>query len=135
MGESKMTWKDSLSIGIPEIDKQHKDLCDKIDSLYDACAKGKGADEAVKILNFLESYTIRHFADEEKFQLKIQYPKYQQHKKMHDDFVKEIADLKKQLLASGTTMPMVIHINQTISGWLVNHIMQTDAELKKYVAK
>jgi hemerythrin len=130
-----MTWKESLSIGIPEIDKQHKELCDKIDSLYDACSHGKGAAEAVKILDFLESYTTRHFADEEKIQLKIQYPKYQQHKKLHADFIKEIARLKKEMLASGATIAMVVNINQTISDWLVNHILRVDSELKKYVGK
>ncbi len=130
-----MTWKESLSVGIPEIDKQHREPCDKIDSLYDACSRGKGADEAVKILAFLESYTARHFADEEKLQLKIQYPNYQQHKKMHADFVKEIAALKKEMLASGATIPTVIHINHIISDWLVSHIMRVDSELKKYIVK
>lgn len=130
-----VTWRENLAIGIPEIDQQHKELCDKIDSLYDACSRGKGADEAIKILEFLESYTIRHFADEEKLQLKLQYPKYQQHKKMHADFVKQIAGLKKEMLASGATVPMVININHTISDWLVKHIMQVDAELKKYIVK
>jgi hemerythrin len=127
------TWQNNFSIGIPEIDQQHKQLCEKIDNLQDACSQGKGADEALKVLDFLESYTIKHFADEEKFQLKINYPNYQQHKKLHTDFISQISILKKDMIASGATLPMVIQINQIISNWLINHIMRVDKELKKYM--
>ncbi len=128
-----MTWKDYFSVGIPEIDRQHKQLCDKIDELYDACSHGKGAEEALKVLDFLESYTIKHFSEEEKIQQAIQYPKYQQHKALHTDFIGQIAKLKQEMTASGATIPMVIHINQVISDWLINHIMKVDKELKNYV--
>lgn len=127
-----MMWKDSFSIGIPEIDRQHKELCDKIDDLYEACSQKKGAGEAVKMLDFLASYTVKHFADEEKLQLEINYPKYEQHKKMHDDFIDQVTKLKQEITDSGATIPMVIKTNRTISDWLVKHIIGVDKELKNY---
>jgi hemerythrin len=127
------TWQNNFSIGIPEIDQQHKQLCEKIDNLRDACSQGKGSDEALKVLEFLESYTIKHFSDEEKFQLKINYPNYQQHKQLHIDFISQISKLKTDMLASGVTLPMVIQINQVITDWLINHIMRVDKDLKNYV--
>jgi hemerythrin len=128
-----MTWKDSFAIGIPQIDKQHKELCDQIDKLFDACSKGKGADEVLKVLNFLADYTVRHFADEEAFQLKLKYPNYQQHKAKHTDFVKQVTKLKKEATDQGVNIAMVIKINQTISDWLIAHIKGTDSDLKNYV--
>ncbi len=100
-----MTWKDSFLIGFPEIDKQHKELCEKIDDLYDACSRGKGADEVLKTLDFLESYTIRHFAEEEKLQREIHYPKFPQHKELHANFVGKIAQMKKEMISSGAHDP------------------------------
>ncbi|SHH85099.1 hemerythrin [Sporobacter termitidis DSM 10068] len=128
-----MTWKDSFSIGIPEIDKQHRELCDQVDNLFDACTRGKGADEVTKVLNFLEKYTVKHFADEEAFQLKIKYPKYQQHKAKHTDFINQVAKLKKEATEGGVNIAMVIKINQAISDWLIEHIKNTDSDLKNYV--
>ena len=61
-------WKDSLKIGVPLIDSEHKELCDRIDRLFAACSQGKGRDEIMKTVEFLESYTIKHFSDEEKLQ-------------------------------------------------------------------
>ncbi|MPM82911.1 Bacteriohemerythrin [bioreactor metagenome] len=128
-----MTWKDSYAVGIPAIDKQHKELCDIVDQLYAASASGKSAQEALKTLQFLESYTLRHFADEERLQLSSGYPKYQQHKAMHTDFISQVTKLKKDMEATGVTIPLIISINQVISNWLINHILKVDRELKDYV--
>jgi hemerythrin len=127
-----MTWKDSFAIGIPQIDRQHKELCDQVDVLFDACSKGKGAEEILKVLNFLANYTVRHFADEEAYQLKIKYPKFQQHKAKHTDFLNKVTKLKKEATDQGVNISMVIKINQIISDWLVEHIKNTDSDLKNY---
>ena len=127
-----MTWKDSYSIGIPQIDKQHKELCDQIDKLYDACSQGKGANEAGKVLEFLASYTIKHFADEEAFQKKVNYSGFTQHKAKHTAFLEQVKKLKQEAVQNGMGVSTVIRINQTISSWLVDHIKNTDTELKQY---
>lgn len=128
-----MTWKDSFAIGIPAIDKQHRELCDQVDSLFDACSHGKGAEEVKKILDFLAAYAVQHFKDEEAFQQKINYPKFQQHKAKHTDFLNQVTKLKKEATENGINIAMVIKVNQTISNWLVEHIKGTDSDLKNYV--
>jgi hemerythrin len=127
-----MTWKDSFALGIPQIDKQHRELCDQVDKLFEACSKGKGSDEVLKTLNFLEQYTVKHFADEEAFQQKVRYPGYVQHKAKHTEFIKTVTKLKSEATAQGVNVSMVIKINQTISDWLISHIKAVDSELKAY---
>ncbi len=127
-----MTWRDSFALGIPQIDKQHRELCDQIDKLFEAGSKGKGSDEALNVLNFLESYTVKHFADEEKLQLQIKYPHYQQHKAKHIEFINRISKMKKEATQSGVNLTLVISLNQMISNWLVEHIKSADADYKKY---
>lgn len=128
-----MTWKDRFAIGIPEVDAQHKELCDKVDELYAACTNGKGTAEISKTLDFLEKYTIKHFAEEEKIQLQIKYPNYMQHKTMHTDFTKQVAKAKKELTDAGLSTPMVINVTNIVSNWLVNHIMKEDSQLRSYI--
>lgn len=127
-----MTWRENFKIGVAEIDKQHKELCDQVDKLQDACTQGKGAEEVKKVLDFLASYTVKHFADEEAFQLKVKYPGYAQHKALHTDFLNQVTKLKKEATENGVNVAMVIKINRMISDWLVNHIRATDSELKVY---
>ena len=126
-------WKDSLKIGVPLIDSEHKELCDRIDQLFAACNQGKGRDEIVKTVEFLESYTIKHFSDEEKLQRSSSYPKVAEHKAMHDSFTKKIAEVKKDMIEHGVSITTVSQTNYFIMDWLLNHIQKVDTELANYI--
>ena len=130
-----MIWRDSFAIGAPAIDRQHKELCDHVDRLQEACSKGKGSEEVGKMLNFLAEYTVKHFTDEEAFQRKINSPKCVQHKAAHDDFLAKVTKLKKEATEGGVNIALVIKINQIVSDWLVNHIRGMDSDLKNYIPK
>lgn len=126
-------WRDSLKIGVTLIDSEHKELCDRIDRLFAACSQGKGRDEIVKTLEFLESYTIKHFSDEEKLQRSSLYPKVAEHKAMHEFFIQKIADLKKDIVEHGASVGVVSQTNYFLMDWLLNHIQKVDTELANYV--
>lgn len=127
-----MTWSNNLAVGIPMIDQQHKELCDRIDSLFDACSKRKGGEEALKMLTFLEDYTIKHFTDEQNLHQQLKYPKATEHKAMHDAFIAQLKKLKAEIDTSDVSVDKVVAINQMVSSWLINHIMKFDRELKEY---
>lgn len=126
-------WKDSLKIGVNLIDSEHKELCDRIDNLFAACSQGKGKDEILKTVEFLESYTIKHFSDEEKLQRSSSYPKVAEHKEMHEYFKKKIADLKKDISENGASVGVVSKTNYFLMDWLLNHIQKVDTELANYI--
>lgn len=126
-------WRDSLKIGVPAIDSQHKELCDRIDQLFAACSQGKGRDEIVRTMDFLESYTIQHFNDEEKLQRGSSYPKVAEHKEMHEFFKKEIAKMKKEITEHGASITVVSQANYFLTDWLIKHIQKMDAELSQYI--
>lgn len=126
-------WKDSLKIGVTLIDSEHKELCDRIDNLFAACSKGKGKDEILQTVTFLEDYTHKHFSDEEKLQRSSGYPKVAEHKAMHEYFIQKIADLKKSITENGASVAVVSQTNYFLMDWLLNHIQKVDTELAKYI--
>ena len=126
-------WKDSLKIGVPLIDSEHRELCDRIDNLFAACGQGKGKDEILKTVEFLESYTVKHFSDEEKLQRSSSYPKVAEHKEMHEYFKKKIADFKKDIAEHGASVGVVSQTNYFLMDWLLNHIQKVDTELANYI--
>lgn len=128
-----MIWKDSYKIGVPAIDREHKQLCDQIDELFGACSKGKGRAEVMNTLEFLVNYTATHFQHEEELQRKSGYPKCKEHKAIHDAFIKQVADMKREVEQQGATVASVLKVNNMISQWLINHIQVVDKELAKYV--
>ena len=125
--------KDSLETGNVTIDNQHKELINAANDFLEACLEGKGRDNVAKTGKFLLDYTNKHFGDEEKLQMKSNYPDYQNHKKLHENFVSQVKALLSELDAQGPTVAIVGKINNLIAGWLFNHISKEDVKVAQHL--
>lgn len=128
-----IVWTDNLAVGNKKIDDQHKELFRQINVLYDACSRGEGKKSLSELVNFLENYVVEHFSSEEELMKKSNYPGYDNHKRLHQEFVLSFAALKQQIQAEGTSLSSVIKTNKMLADWLRNHIMATDKLLGKYL--
>jgi methyl-accepting chemotaxis protein len=132
---ARFTWSSDLETGNDLIDSQHKQLIEALGNLTDACAGGKGRSLLSETMDFLESYTAKHFGDEETLQKQSEYPDYPNHKKLHDGFKRVVADIGRQLKAEGPTIALVGKVNANIGGWLVNHIKHEDTKVAEHLRK
>lgn len=126
-------WRDSLSIGVTEIDEQHKELLQRFNRLLGACEQGKGMSELKGLMLFLDEYVVKHFSDEEAIQRQHRYPGYGEHKKEHDGFVARLKQLKKEVESEGVAVHHVMETNNLLLKWLINHISRVDTELGKFL--
>lgn len=122
-------WSPQFSIGIDEMDNQHKKLINIINGLNDALAEGKAKETVGTVLGELLDYTETHFTEEEAFMQRGNYSELEGHKKIHRFFTDKIRDLKKQH-ENGTAM-ISRDVLVFLKDWLVNHIAKMD---KKYSA-
>lgn len=122
-------WRASLSVGIDEIDLQHKQLLENFNNLLSACKTGEGVDELRRLLLFLDEYVTRHFRDEEALQVKHSYPEYAGHKKEHDAFIQRLHALRQEIVSEGAGLHHVMETNTMLLKWLLNHISTVDVEL------
>lgn len=122
-------WTEDLATGITEIDKQHKELYNRVNALLDATAKGKGQEEVAKVIDFLGDYVKSHFETEEKNMVKYDYPDYQSHKAQHTQFLSEFSDLKNKYEKDGVTSHLVVVVRNRVFDWLRNHIGKIDKAL------
>nr|MBP9597389.1 hemerythrin domain-containing protein [Fusobacteriaceae bacterium] len=81
-----MKWNDEYSIGIVEIDEQHKKLFELSEILNEATE----INEIKDILLFLEEYMQFHFNTEESMMRKYNYELIEEHKKLHDDLKEKV---------------------------------------------
>jgi hemerythrin len=126
-------WDSSLETGYEKVDNQHKQLVAALNNLIEASSGGKGEAEIFKTLDFLTGYTIMHFADEEKLQVKYDYPDYLVHKRYHDDFKVTVGELTGRLRQEGPSPEMVQVVTTSIGDWLLNHIKGDDFRMAAYV--
>lgn len=121
---SYLVWDEKYSVGVREIDTQHKKLVELINDLHDAMKQGKGKDVMTKVVKALVDYAITHFGTEEKYMTKFNYPQYSVHKLEHDKFSKQVADFQRDF--NSGKVALTIEVMNFLKDWLVNHILGTD---------
>ena len=121
-------WSNELSVGIEEIDDQHRILVDLLNQVHEAIQKRRGAEVAGGVIQQLEEYTRVHFAVEESLMRILHYPDYEGHKADHDRLVEHLADLREKLKTGKGAIS--VELAQFLKAWLTKHILEVD---KRYV--
>lgn len=131
-----IAWREELSIGVEEIDDQHKELIERFSMLLTACKEGKGSDEVRRLVAFLNEYVISHFSDEEELQRKSGFPDYEAHRREHAGFCQQLADLKQRIDSEGEILvDHVLEANQMLLNWLIKHISVRDKAIGRHINK
>ncbi len=131
-------WKDSYSVGIQEIDSQHKHLLFIANHFLETVSGNLGNEDLFRVLdstiNELIDYTIYHFSTEEKILSLNNYPNLIEHRKEHRALINKAFNLSERLQESHTAVSvddLAILLNQ----WLINHITQSDQTYGEYFKK
>jgi len=126
-------WNSYLAIGVERIDNQHKEIFRRVNEFMDAINQGNGPLRVTEVLNYLNSYTLTHFRDEEEIMEKTHYLCYDFHKREHEKFCKDILKLQEQIALKGVNMVSVLQTSHVMVKWLVQHIMETDKALADHM--
>lgn len=117
-------WTDDLSVGIEEIDEQHKILVGLLNRLYQAIITRTDNSVMNEILHELTEYTVVHFAVEESLMRIFDYPDYEEHKHHHQELTQQVFELKNKVKSGKTSVSM--EVLNFLRHWLTNHIQMED---------
>jgi hemerythrin len=127
-----LRWTSALSIGVPEIDRQHEQLFEQVDRLHGAMLR-RDRQEAASTLHFLERYVRGHFAAEDMLMRALDYPGRAEHIAEHAAFATTVELLIHDLETTGPTAALVHRLEREVTAWLEDHIYSTDLDLGRYV--
>lgn len=128
-----LKWSERYSVHVAEIDEQHKMLIKLINEMYDAMHAGKGHNILGTVIAEFADYTVYHFNAEERLLEQHCYPKFDEHKKMHEH-IKEKARKLKETYDKGNK-PTNIEVMLLLTNWLNAHILEEDKKYMPYVTK
>jgi hemerythrin len=128
-----INWNDEISVGINEIDEQHKKLIDTINEAYKILPKKKDSKSIEDILNRLIDYAKVHFTTEEKYFDKYNYPDKEVHKKEHNDFVFQLLHFVSDFEKGNTDIDTKLLI--FIKDWLNEHLLTSDQKYALFFKK
>ena len=124
-----MPWTPNLSVGVAQIDDQHKTWFEKAELLFEAGKNNQAKEYVGSLLKFLDEYTKKHFADEERYMLSIKYPGYNEQKTAHTAFIAQLDKLRKDYDTSGGNLMVILNANQMVLDWLTKHISNLDKKI------
>jgi len=125
---AKLEWQDSYSVGVSDLDDDHKRLIDIINRV----ARAERDNEPVDwVLEELEDYARVHFAREEERMQAAGYPGFDAHVEKHREFVEWLRAVERTYkLSPETESYLADSVNAHLTDWLTRHILETDMAYK-----
>jgi hemerythrin len=127
-----LEWSDALSVGVEEIDEDHKKLVGMLNDLDAAVTAGHGTEVVGDILENLFSYTAWHFRHEERLMQTYGDPKFLDHKAEHEHLIASTEQFQAQY-ADGK-LDVAADLLPFLKQWLTTHILGTDKATGMFLA-
>lgn len=125
-----MEWDDRFSVGIKEIDQQHKILLDYFALLHDAIEGGGRWSDVHFPLVQLKEYAHIHFMMEEALMGMSDYPGTQEHIEAHRKIIQQLEELEQKSLHKN----LKVQDADFLRDWLMGHMLKTDRDYARHFA-
>jgi hemerythrin len=129
-------WMEEYATGVQLVDIQHRALIQQINRL-EAILRRPEIDpvEVERLLGFLSHYIVGHFRFEENCMKRRSCPAYAANCSAHEEFIARLTEFKTQFDANGLNRELLAQLLEHTQGWIKNHILKIDLELKKTVTR
>jgi hemerythrin len=121
-----LAWDPSLSIGVPEIDEQHRSLFERAARFDAAVRSGVHGAEIRELFSFLAGYANEHFESEERLMREAGYPRLASHALEHAEFRRRLATLLPHWESEGDSSALLMAVSGFLMRWLREHIAASD---------
>jgi hemerythrin len=125
-----ITWNDTYSVGMQEIDDQHKKLFTILNSRFDQMRNVNTIDTLETVLRELNDYASYHFATEEKYFLEYHYGKTEEHILQHNAFRESIQKFSERYRTENK-QNVAFEIMDFLVDWWLHHVTGADQEYKQ----
>ncbi|OOZ39970.1 bacteriohemerythrin [Solemya elarraichensis gill symbiont] len=126
----KIIWEDEFSVGVEELDRQHKQIIEVINTLADKPRMFRRFQNVSSALMELTNYVSEHFLLEEKLLQENGYPNLLEHPKKHTLYSNKIVDFCQGSLDGKRDVPT--ELIDFLTHWWTNHILHEDMQYKAF---
>ena len=126
----KISWSDDYSVGVAELDKQHKRIIDVINELNMNLDLSSRSEKLHNILGRIIIYGQNHLDYEESLLIENSYPDLENHIKKHQDYRKTVSDFAVEILEYKEDLP--VKLLEYLNQWWVSHIQVEDMKYKSF---
>ncbi len=125
-------WGDNHSIGIDELDNDHKRLLALLNELKEASETGDAREALGRALAGLKIYMSFHFRHEEMLFLQTKYPEFEAHRREHQAFATAVEEIHRDFRTRASeALPQ--QVLEFLRNWLYEHSLGADRAFADYL--
>ena len=125
---AELLWNESLSVGIQQVDDDHKVLIALLNELSDSKLDPR---KVRRIISELIDYTQYHFRREEAIMEACGYPHLDDHRRVHRHLTDKMEQYA-EIWLKDEGAEVIQELLELLRTWLINHIMKVDAEIQAF---
>jgi hemerythrin len=130
----RLVWTDELSVGIPEVDAEHKHFIMLINELNAAIISRMGIEEIKRCMRAILDDAVAHFAHEERLFKEWDYPDAVQHAQKHAEAIEYFQSITDGFKHDGTDYEW-IDAGLKVKQALISHVLAEDMKYRDYLRK
>jgi hemerythrin-like metal-binding protein len=125
-----INWRDEFSVGVEEMDTQHKKLLAMINRLIEEQHTLTDPKTIAELLTGMTDYALEHFRAEEYLMAEYDYDRKSLQEAQHKSFL----DKTRSFLEAADIGPNILSaaLLDYLGSWLVNHILTEDMQYKDF---
>ena len=125
-------WDERYSVGVSELDEQHKKLFKLIDTLLEVGDTESSLQVLADVLEEMRAYASYHFETEERYMTECAYSDLKNHVSQHEDFCEKVNEMASNM--SGPKHMLLEDMTSYLYNWLVDHILVSDKKYAPYLS-
>jgi hemerythrin len=129
MTTNLIEWRDDFSVGLPEVDHEHREMIAMINTLQVESQIGAEIASVVAALGEIHARISAHFALEEKCMTSLGYEGYSEHKADHERLLDDIRDIMDEVTTTGRFDAEVL--GKRLTAWFVGHFSTLDVRFHR----
>ena len=126
---SVLQWREEFSVGVEEVDHEHRELIELIRALQLKLHEGADTGEVIDILGEIYAQISAHFALEEKMMRESHYAAYADHKEDHETLLDDLRDIMDEVEDDGVLDEP--RLTDDLDRWFSDHFKTHDAKLHR----
>jgi hemerythrin-like metal-binding protein len=130
----KIVWNDDMSVGIPEIDEDHKRFASLINDFNRSILDRMDIVEIKRRLQRVLDDAVQHFAHEERLFKEWQYPDADEHAARHAEAVAAYQAIMEKFVTYDLESEW-IDAGQQVKDLLITHLLEEDMKYAAFYRK
>jgi len=130
--EWEIAWSDFLSVGIPEMDDEHRQFVARVNELNKAVIDSEDKAEVLRALQRMLNEAKLHFEHEEQLLEKWKYPEIDAHIVLHEELREQFERAAQEIASEDISFVWALKTLR-LKQLLVEHLVREDSKYRAFL--